>query len=145
MFPLMLFVILWSSLFMHYNVAVQCSGSINRRLSSANEGIQGELVNVRPRNSGPHQAMLVLGQEGFSPHPLSVWRPGPWHRGPLSERRSALHFWCWNQTRPVSLIVWAIWIPENSENIKITLIFSGNWNCTDTILCPGPTLLQFVH
>lgn len=51
--------------------AVQHSGSIHR-LSSINEGIQGKLVNDGPGNLGPYKTMLVLGQEGFSPHALSV-------------------------------------------------------------------------
>lgn len=83
--------------------AAQCSRSIQRCLSSANEGIQGEPVNDWPSNPGPHQAMLVLGQEGFSPHPLSVGGPGPRHRGPVPEGRSPLHIRRGDSARPVSL------------------------------------------
>lgn len=90
--------------FFLWNAAIQCSGSILRCVSSANEGLQRESVDVQPRNHGPHQALLVLGQEGFSPHPVPVRGPGPRDRGPIPERRSPLHLRRGDQTWPVSLI-----------------------------------------
>lgn len=89
--------------------AVQCSGSIHL-LPAINEGLQGELD--WPVVSGPHQAMLVLGQEGPSPHPVSVGGPGPRHGSSISERGGPLHLWRGDPTRLVSLSGFVFWMWE---------------------------------
>lgn len=130
------------------NAAIQCSGSILHCVSSANEGLQRESVNVQPRNHGPHQALLVLGQEGFSPHPVPVRRPGPWNRGPIPERRSPLHIRRGDQTWPVSLIQYILIfrvifssIPTKQQHmkaIKISNLSQCVFEFSSTFLFKGP-------
>lgn len=122
-------------LYFLWNAAIQCSGSILRCVSSANEGLQRESVNVQPRNHGPHQALLVLGQEGFSPHPVPVRRPGPGDGGPIPERRSPLHIRRGDQTWPVSLIQYILIFRVFFFNTYKRTTYEGRWNIKSVTMC----------
>lgn len=93
-------------------------------LPPADEGVERKCCGEPTGHVGPHQAVLVLGQEGFGAHTLSVGRPRPGHWSSLPQRGGPLHI---RRGHPTWLVSSSLTCVSKVARLASAFCFLDHW------------------